>query len=177
MPIYIDLYQNHIHTEFLDIDVTEMNQRNIKGELEPIEDLFDFFNYLNEAQKELFVFKPIKVRVQSDHLLDKKKQISGKKKNLQLNIMESMAIEHTKGLCKTSKNASKTPTSQSNIMPLQMLRKSFQNLITNKRPSQDVQTLSTVLSERPLIDKNYVNMSVILDIKDATITHNIKFKG
>lgn len=28
MPIFIDIYETHIHPEFLKIDVSEMNERN-----------------------------------------------------------------------------------------------------------------------------------------------------
>lgn len=62
MPIFIDLYETHIHQEFLKIDVSELNLRNETGDLSSSEDLFDFFNYINEAYKELFTIKP-KTRV------------------------------------------------------------------------------------------------------------------
>lgn len=69
MPIFVDIYENHIHHEFLKVDVGELNLRNQRGELEPPEDLFDFFSYVNDSQKH--VFQSPKVRVQSDHLIEK----------------------------------------------------------------------------------------------------------
>ncbi|KAM3138675.1 hypothetical protein pb186bvf_009239 [Paramecium bursaria] len=161
MPIFIDIYENSIHHEFLNIDVKEVNVKNQNGELESVEDLFDFFTYSNEEHKELFIHKAPKIRVQSDHLMEKKRTQTSlsKKKNLQLNMIETLTTENqTKiGVSRTQKNCL-TPT---NIMPLSMLRKSFQNLIqktgqqfSQQRQSQD--TLSTVLSERPIIDKNYI---------------------
>jgi serum/glucocorticoid-regulated kinase 2 len=39
-PITIDLYESNIHDEFLDVDVTDLNQRNQQGLLESTEDLF-----------------------------------------------------------------------------------------------------------------------------------------
>jgi len=54
MPIFIDIYETHIHLEFLKIDVTDLNQKNEHGELSSSEDLFDFFNYVNETYKDIF---------------------------------------------------------------------------------------------------------------------------
>lgn len=46
-------------------------------------------------------------------------------------------------------------------MPLSLLRKSFQTMLKEKpRKSQDNRaTLSTVLSDRPVIDRNYVKIT------------------
>ncbi|CAD8170535.1 unnamed protein product [Paramecium octaurelia] len=154
MPIFIDIYETHIHQEFLKIDVTDLNNKNEQGELSSSEDLFDFFNYVNESYKDIFQLKQ-KMRVQSDHLIDKKllqiSQSTTKKKNLQLNLNE---IEKQFSKTQTQKQ-SLTPQS---IMPLSLLRKSFQQMMKEKpRKSQDNHpTLSTVLSDRPIIDRNYI---------------------
>ena len=63
MPIFIDIYENSIHHEFLNIDIKEVNIKNQNGELESVEDLFDFFTYSNEEHKELFIHKAPKIRV------------------------------------------------------------------------------------------------------------------
>lgn len=47
MPIEIDIYETHIHGEFLKVDVAEFNTKNLNGELKPIDDLFEFFHYIN----------------------------------------------------------------------------------------------------------------------------------
>lgn len=57
MPIFVDIYENHIHSEFLKIDVSELNEKNKQGELQSLEDLFDFFNYVNESYKDVFNLK------------------------------------------------------------------------------------------------------------------------
>jgi serum/glucocorticoid-regulated kinase 2 len=57
MPIFIDIYETHIHSEFIKIDVTDINHKNELGELTSSEDLFDFFNYVNETYKDIFSAK------------------------------------------------------------------------------------------------------------------------
>lgn len=57
MPIFIDIYETHIHSEFIKIDVTEINHKNELGELTSSEDLFDFFNYVNDTYKDIFSAK------------------------------------------------------------------------------------------------------------------------
>lgn len=62
-------------------------------------------------------------------------------------------------------------------MPLSLLRKSFQTMLKDKpRKSQDNNhaTLSTVLSDRPIIDRNYVLNVNIVDIKNASNPHSQK---
>ncbi len=61
-------------------------------------------------------------------------------------------------------------------MPLSLLRKSFQTMLKDKpRKSQDNHaTLSTVLSDRPIIDRNYVLNIYTVDLKNATNPHSQK---
>ncbi|CAK66537.1 unnamed protein product (macronuclear) [Paramecium tetraurelia] len=169
MPISFNLKDTNIHEEFLQMDVSHLNQKNDAGELNSCDDLFDFFNFVNESLKDVFQFKP-KLRVQSDHIIDLKllqlrkqsntnqninsnsnnNKIINKKKNLKLNLQD---IEKQK---KFSQKMSLTPQ---NIMPLSLLRKSFQNLIRDKpqnRNQEKQPTYTSVLSDRPAFDKNQV---------------------
>jgi serum/glucocorticoid-regulated kinase 2 len=76
MAIKIDIYETHIHGEFLKVDVSDFNKKNECGELKPVDDLFEFFHYVNPTYIDQFNVENksqnIKNRASSDLIIEKK---------------------------------------------------------------------------------------------------------
>ncbi|CAD8156679.1 unnamed protein product [Paramecium octaurelia] len=205
MPIEIDIYETHIHGEFLKVDVAEFNQRNETGDLKPQDDLFEFFNYINPLHQDQFLLESkqqnVKNRASSDLVVEKKQKLvlnekqsnvnpnqfkksnsvkqslksassprinnqffnsghhstqNSPKKHLQLNLQD---IDNQLSM-KTPKQPKSLTGTTPTAATLALLRKSFQTLL-KKAPSLRNQdnhpTLRTLLSERSLMDRNYIN--------------------